>query len=81
MERSPLFFSASVLALQKIAQSLPMAHTDFLLSIFPIDKHMSMRLMYLMMHVYLSNKFLSWKPSKAGETSLSSHNWHSMKYL
>lgn len=58
-----------------------MAHIDFLLSIFPKDKQMSIRLMHLLTHLYLSNKFLSWKSNEARETSLSNHKWHSTKYF
>lgn len=54
-----------------------MARIEFLLSIFPKDKQMSMRLMHLLTRLYLSNKFLSWKPDKARDF----HNRHSMKYL
>lgn len=54
-----------------------MARIDFLLSIFPKDKQMSMRLMHLLTHLYFSNKFLSWKPNKARDF----HNWHSIKYV
>lgn len=63
--------------LQKIPLFHIVAHIDFLLSIFLKDKQMSMRLMHLLTHLYLSNKFLSWKPNNARDF----HNWNSMKYL
>lgn len=62
------------------------AHSDFLLSVYPKDKQTSMRSenFFLKMHPHLSNKLLSWKPSKVGEgcqTSFSNHIWHGIKCL
>lgn len=40
--------------------------------------------LFLKMHPHLSNKLLSWKPSKVGEgcqTSFSNHIWHGIKCL
>lgn len=61
-------------------------HSDFVLSVYPIDKQNSMvsENLILKMHPYLSHKLLSWKPSKVGDVcqaSFSNHIWHDMKCL
>lgn len=70
-EINPLFFSTPMMFIcQKIPYSHSMAHFDFLLSVYSYNKQMSMEteILILRMNPCLSNKLLSWKPSKAGKS-------------
>lgn len=57
------------------------AHFNFLLSVYPKEKQIPMdtEILIFKMHPYLSNKLLSWKPSKVSENLFSNHYWQGMQ--